>query len=144
MTFYSSALQINPEGTGTTKRDLNERYSSSSHHRNGSTEVKNRLSRLFRLALHLLALGASAQAQTSFSSQERLQGYVIAGDTAIFVFDASLYDVQPQRVLLEGEMRGWDHNMEDQAWHMQRLSHDPKLWRLAIANHAFAKTQING
>lgn len=96
-----------------------------------------RIGRHFHLAA--LVLVASVYGQTSFSLQERAQGYALRGDTAIFVFEEKLYRVQPQRVLVEGEMRGWDHNMEDQEWRMARSKNEPGLWLLAMANPAFAK-----
>jgi pullulanase/glycogen debranching enzyme len=92
----------------------------------------------WRWQLVALALATSVLAQTNFSAQERLQGYALAGDTSVFVFDEKLYRVQPQRVLLEGEMRAWNHDMEDREWSMARSKNESGLWLLARANPAFA------
>lgn len=88
------------------------------------------------LLVSVLVVVVHAQAQ--FSEQARLQGYALVGDSTFFVFDENLYRVQPQRVLVEGEMRGWDHNMEDGEWRMVRSQNEPGLWLLVRANPAFA------
>ena len=36
-----------------------------------------------------------------FSSSERLQGFAQRGDTTIFIFDAALYRVRPNKVVVE-------------------------------------------
>ena len=94
--------------------------------------------RRYSQAMFVLVFFAGAQAQTQFSAPARLQGYALAGDSAFFVFDEKLYGVQPQRVVIEGEMRGWDHNMEDKEWRMARSLNEHGLWSLACANPAFA------
>ncbi|MEK7729620.1 MAG: alpha-amylase family glycosyl hydrolase, partial [candidate division KSB1 bacterium] len=93
----------------------------------------------WRCHLAALVLAASVHGQAHFSAQERLQGYTLAGDTAVFIFDEALYREQPQRVLVEGEMRGWDHNLEDREWRMERTPSDSKLWVLTRANPEFAQ-----
>ena len=42
-----------------------------------------------------------------------MQGYALRGDSTVFVFDAALYDVQPERVVVTGAFRGWSTGMED-------------------------------
>ncbi|NUO80743.1 pullulanase, partial [candidate division KSB1 bacterium] len=103
--------------------------------------MQNSTCRNLWIVWFVLTLNVSLNAQMNFSARERLQGYAISGDTTFFVFDEALYGVQPQRVLLEGEMRSWDHNMEDPTWRMQRAKNDAKLWMLALANPAFARVK---
>jgi len=88
----------------------------------------------FKLASAWLLAGAMLAHGQDFSTQERLQGYAIKADTAFFVFDAKLYHAKPQRVLLEGEMRGWNHDLEDSAWQLRRDDREPTLWWLAVPN----------
>ncbi len=78
------------------------------------------------------------QAQAQSSEQVRLQGYALRGDTSVFVFDEKLYRVQPQRVLVEGDMRGWNHDMNDREWKMARSKDETGVWLLARFNPAFA------
>jgi pullulanase/glycogen debranching enzyme len=87
-----------------------------------------------------LAVAGLAHSQ-NFSAQERLQGYALRGDTAFFVFDAKIYQARPQCVLLEGEMRGWNHNMDDAAWRLRRDSRDDNLWSLAVLNTGYANVK---
>ncbi len=94
---------------------------------------------LRRIGAAILLAGAGLAHSQNFSAQERLQGYALRGDTAFFVFDAKVYRVQPQRVLLEGEMRGWNHDMEDAAWQLQRNLGTADLWSLDIPNAEFTK-----
>lgn len=93
--------------------------------------------RMLRAAA-LAAAATLAHAQ-NFSAQERLQGYALKGDTAFFVFDETIYQARPRRVLLEGEMRGWNHDMEETAWQLQRRNRETGLWLLAVPNPEFGK-----
>lgn len=99
--------------------------------------MRSRIFYDFRMLL-VSVLVVAVQTQAQFSEQTRLQGYALAGDSIFFVFDEKLYRVQPQRVLVEGEMRGWDHNMEDGEWRMVRSQNESGLWLLVRANPAFA------
>ena len=99
--------------------------------------MRSRIFYDFRMLL-VSVLVVAVQTQAQFSEQTRLQGYALAGDSIFFVFDEKLYRVQPQRVLVEGEMRGWDHNMEDGEWRMLRSQNESGLWLLVRANPAFA------
>ena len=92
------------------------------------------------ITLVTLCFGALLHAQPNYSVAEKLQGYKINGDTTIFIFDETIYNVQPKRVLLEGEMRGWNHDMDDSAWRLKQDPSDPNLWLLRLLNPEFAKT----
>lgn len=64
----------------------------------------------------------------------RLQGYLLRGDTTVFLFDAARYGVDaPQRVVVTGAFRGWSQDMDDPAWHLS-LDGEPGLWMLAVPN----------
>ncbi len=80
------------------------------------------------LSICMLVVTGGISAQ-QYTSAERLQGYALRGDTAVFLFDEALYDVRPTRVLLEGGMRGWQHDMEDAAWALAK-SAPPRVWEL--------------
>ncbi len=89
-----------------------------------------------RLALAaLLTLTASAAAQP-LTDAERAQGYALRGDTLVFVFDAGLYDVEPERVAVTGTFRGWDADMDDAAWALAPAA--PGVWTLAVPNAEYA------
>ena len=71
-----------------------------------------------------------------FSEQERLQGYVLSEDKVSFIFDESLYNVNPYKVVLEGSLRNWDHNLDDQNWWLKK-SDVPGIWILELDNPDF-------
>lgn len=78
-------------------------------------------------------------AQTEyFSPAERLQGYALRDDQLIFIFDESIYQVQADKVVVEGSMRGWDHDLEDRQWWLKR-SEMEDLWLLRIENREFQR-----
>ena len=79
--------------------------------------------------LHLLPFTVLAQ---SYSSAERLQGYALAGDSTVFLFDAELYEKQPQRVVVTGAFRGWSQDMDEALWQLKKVA--PSLWMLPVAN----------
>jgi pullulanase/glycogen debranching enzyme len=68
----------------------------------------------------------------SFTPAGRLQGYKHSGDTTYFIFDEKTYGVQPQRVIIEGGMRDWNHNLEDPAWQLKKSAGG--LWILPVYN----------
>jgi pullulanase/glycogen debranching enzyme len=59
-------------------------------------------------------------AQIEFTPEEKLQGYKQDNNTIYFVFDEKLYDVQPEKVVIEGSFRNWDHNMDDTRWWLKK------------------------
>ena len=100
--------------------------------------MTQKMNSLLSCAAILLASAMLSQAQI-FSTQERWQGYASRNDSAFFIFDEEIYNVKPRRVLLEGEMRGWDHNMQEVAWQLQRVDGKGGIWVLAVPNPDFAK-----
>jgi len=87
------------------------------------------MNRLILLSILIFPFILIAQ---SFAPAERLQGYKQQGDTVYFVFDERLYNIRPQRVVIEGQMRNWDHNMEDAAWHLTPIAEG--IWILPVIN----------
>ena len=80
------------------------------------------------LAYTILLLNGYSQ---SFSDVERLQGYAISGDSAYFVFDEATYGLKPTKVIVTGEFRGWDANMNVPQWDLVKSS---GIWILAFDN----------
>ncbi|MBD3225276.1 MAG: pullulanase [Caldithrix sp.] len=70
----------------------------------------------------------------SFSRPERVQGYAHRNDTTYFIFDEEVYQVQPDKVIVEGGMRDWDHDLNDPRWHLRPNTAQSGLWYLAIPN----------
>ncbi len=71
----------------------------------------------------------------SFSTEEKLQGYANRGDQLVLLFDASLYQVNPQKVVVTGQFRNWSAEMEDEKWILQKKK--DQLWTLNLENPAF-------
>ncbi len=94
---------------------------------------------LYSTALIAALLPCTGVAQHTFSEQNRLDGYALRGDTAVFVFDEALHGITPRRVVVEGSMRGWKHDMSDPAWQLQR-SGSGGLWLLRLPGQAAALT----
>ncbi len=72
----------------------------------------------------------------SFTQAERIQGYAQRGDTTVFIFDEEVYALHPQRVILEGSMRQWDHDLNKPQWWLHRQS-KASIWTLSIPNPDF-------
>lgn len=90
------------------------------------------LSQLFLVQLQ------AAKEINIFSQTDRLSGYKQISDSTFFIFDENVYHVQPHKVMLEGEMRGWDHNMQDSNWQLKK-SLQKGLWILKVHNPAMQK-----
>lgn len=90
--------------------------------------------------LPLLAACAAPIAQTpatpSVSDLERAQGYALTDDGATFLFDASLYGLAPERVVVTGAFRGWSADMGDDAWALAPSGDG--LWTLHVDDPAGA------
>ncbi len=80
--------------------------------------------------LIVLIFAAALPAQNNFSVKERLQGYKIADNSVIFIFDETLYGVHPDRVAVEGSFRGWEHDMSDSRWWLKPVPGQSGLWVL--------------
>jgi pullulanase len=68
--------------------------------------------------------------QSYFSAIERIQGYKITDAQPIFIFDEDIYKKNPERVIVEGSFRGWDHNLEDGKWWLSQIPQNKGLWIL--------------
>ncbi len=87
----------------------------------------------------------------SFSKLNRLSGYKQNGETAIFIFDPAVYNINPDKIMLEGSMRNWEHNMNDPKWELSKET-DGSLWLLKMNNPGMSiipagsafKFRING
>ena len=92
----------------------------------------------FLALLPLLAACAAPMAQTpaapSASDLERAQGYALTDDGATFLFDASLYGLAPERVVVTGAFRGWSADMDDAAWALAPSGDG--LWTLHVDDPA--------
>jgi pullulanase len=69
-------------------------------------------------------------AQDDFSVKERLQGYKISDQGIFFIFDESVYNKKPEKVILEGSFRKWDHNLQDEKWWLSEFPGSDGLWIL--------------
>ena len=69
-----------------------------------------------------------------------LQGYEQEGDKVIFLFDEEVYQKQPIKVVVTGNFRNWDQNMDDPNWQLQKLG---TQWKLTIENKDFKVLQPN-
>ncbi|MEO1714223.1 MAG: pullulanase, partial [Bacteroidota bacterium] len=69
-----------------------------------------------------------------FSEETMALGYEAKEDKVLFIFNPSLYGVQPERVQVTGSFRGWDQNMEASEW---TLNQTGALWLLEIDNTNF-------
>jgi pullulanase/glycogen debranching enzyme len=86
--------------------------------------------RLFFLLLMLVL--SQSPAQPAFTRAELLQGYRDTAGTATFIFDETVYNIHPARVMVEGSMRAWRHDMEDTAWRLVKRGRG--VWTLDVAN----------
>jgi pullulanase/glycogen debranching enzyme len=67
--------------------------------------------------------------QITFSTAEKLRGYKEVNEIVFFVFDESIYAVTPEKVIIEGSFRNWDHNLNDSSWWLKK-SDQPGIWVL--------------
>jgi len=94
-------------------------------------DLHNRCLLFFIFLSFGIALAVDAAAP--FSLVDRLSGYAQVEDTTFFLFDESLYRVRPQKVMLEGAMREWKHDMKDIRWQLNK-SRRKGLWILKVYN----------
>ena len=86
--------------------------------------------KLFAMSI-MTALFATNLSSQSFTSSQSLQGYAVFGDKTTFIFDEGIYGVQPEKVVVTGEFRGWDSNMDVPAWVLKKTG---TQWLLTIEN----------
>jgi len=70
-----------------------------------------------------------------FTQSEKTQGFKKVGNITVFVFDEQIYSKKPNRVVVEGTFRNWDHNMDDPAWQLKKSENDKGLWILETAEN---------
>jgi len=70
----------------------------------------------------------------SFSNADKIQGYSAQNDSAVFIFDPSVYHVNPNKVVVTGSFRNWDQDMNNQEWIMEKSN---TFWILKIKNEKF-------
>ena len=104
-----------------------------------SIESTIEMKRKIGLFLFFLVFGKMALAQ-SFTAQQVTQGYGVFGDKVTFIFDEELYNVQPERVVVTGEFRNWDSNMDHPDW---LLSKTGSQWTLTIDNSDYRVIRTN-
>lgn len=76
----------------------------------------------------------------SYTGDQLRQGYANFGDNITFIFDEKLYDLKPQKVVVTGEFRNWDTNMNVPEWTLKK---NGDTWLLTFDNTGFAKIQPN-
>lgn len=67
--------------------------------------------------------------QLTLSLTEKRQGYKEDKEKVFFIFDENLYAVSPDKVVIEGSFRNWDHHMDDTRWWLIK-SDQPGIWML--------------
>lgn len=85
-----------------------------------------------KLTLFLTSLLASATLLAqSFTPDQVNQCYSDFGDNVTFIFDEGLYNMQPQRVFVTGEFRGWDASTTETKWDLKKVGNQ---WVLSFDN----------
>lgn len=74
----------------------------------------------------------------SFTDAQKQQGYAVFGDNVTFIFDEALYNVAPKKVVVTGEFRGWDKDMEQ--WQLKKTG---QQWLLTFDNKDFKTIKAN-
>jgi pullulanase/glycogen debranching enzyme len=76
----------------------------------------------------------------SYTGDQLRQGYADFGDNITFIFDEKLYNLKPQKVVVTGEFRNWDTNMNVPEWTLKK---NGDTWLLTFDNTGFAKVKPN-
>jgi pullulanase/glycogen debranching enzyme len=90
---------------------------------------------IFSVACSLWLLSLKTVAQ-QFTPYEIAQGYALRQDSVYFIFNASDYalNAEPERVVVTGSFRSWEHDMNSAKW---QLKQKQGIWQLAVHNPAF-------
>lgn len=80
----------------------------------------------------LLYLTSVARAGELVPDSLRLRGYGTISGVSCFIFDEQLYNVRPAKVVVEGDFRGWNHDMEDTRWWLKKSDESAYIWFLEI------------
>ncbi|HEY9116234.1 MAG TPA: alpha-amylase family glycosyl hydrolase, partial [Roseivirga sp.] len=70
----------------------------------------------------------------SYTGDQLNQGYALFGDNLTFIFDERLYGIEPERVVVTGEFRNWDQNMDAIEWQLKKTG---EIWLLTIKNEDY-------
>ena len=81
-----------------------------------------------------LLLGLNLLAQ-SFTTEEKLQGYSQKESKLSFIFDPSLYEVNPKNVYVTGTFRYWESSANSPEWNLEKNN---DIWTLTIDNPDFS------
>lgn len=90
--------------------------------------------------LFLTLISGLTNAQ-EFTESEKINGYIMRNDSVIFIFDSNIYGVQPEKVVVTGQFRGWSQDMEDKKWILDKHPDHSHIWTLKIPNLDFAAIQ---
>lgn len=64
---------------------------------------------------------------------QHMEGYIVNGDTSIFIFDEEAYKLENiKRVSVTGPFRNWAQEMDDPLWNLKKTS--DKIWMLKVKN----------
>jgi len=95
----------------------------------------------FRILLTLIGVFTAflATAQ-SYTGDQLKQGYADFGNNITFIFDERLYQLKPKKVVITGEFRSWDINMDAPEWTLEKSG---DTWLLTIDNSDFGLIKPN-
>lgn len=92
----------------------------------------------FFIVIFFFLFSIATWAQT-YTAKEKEQGYAISDAKMTFIFDESLYHPKPNKVVVTGEFRNWDSNMDD-TWKLEKSN---TIWILSIENNDFTTIAPN-
>ena len=75
-----------------------------------------------------------------FTESQLLEGYLADENQVTFIFDETVYGVNPTRVFITGEFRGWDANTEAEEWMLKK---NGSIWSLTVENDGFKTISRN-
>lgn len=90
--------------------------------------------------LILFLFCAQIAVSQSYTGDQLKQGYADFGDNITFIFDERLYNLKPQKVVVTGEFRNWNINMDAPEWTLKKSG---DTWLLTFDNADFAKIKPN-
>ena len=92
------------------------------------------MTRFLLLFLFISSSAFSTSMGQSFTLEQKTKGYAVSGDQVTFIFDESIYNVQPDRVYVTGEFRNWDGRTDSSEWDLMKAG---DYWLLSINNPDF-------
>lgn len=94
----------------------------------------------YGISLLLIVIAFISVKAQSYTGDQLNQGYALFGDNLTFIFDERLYAVAPERVVVTGEFRHWDQNMDACQWQLKKTG---EIWLLTIKNEDYAVIKPN-